>query len=426
MKAFIQKSKVTQQNTGSKSLPNNSKYFGQFKQQNHGLILQRKNENSTSRLMLKNGTEEERLDKKILSPSEINPKVLYNSHPIFQAKLSISSPNDSQELEADRVADTIINSDLKTPVIGGVSPTTSVESFSNLQRAAGKKTEEGGSSMPEDEFVALKLNSPNPTSSPAISTSSLNSNPGAPLSQSARNYMEPRFGYNFSSVQIHTNPEAIQMASAINAAAFTHGQHIYFNRGRYNENDNSGRKLLAHELTHVVQQGGGDSQVARDKIRRSLLARPEIHANPSSNSIHKFWRTVEAHVNLHQPQHVRLYNSSGGSQDFLTSAGAYTNGLVRTTPYSILEKRTPPTIKIGQWGLQYYARFHGGVGFHSNICYPLPDRNRTVLTVDGTPHSHGCLRLHHNDSQTVYNALSVGSKVFIYNRAQFRKASWIP
>lgn len=424
MKTFIQKSKSTQQNTVSKSLPNNSKYFGQFNQRDHGLILQRKNENSTSCLMLKPGTEEERLDKKVLSPSEINPKVLDNSPSILQAKLSISSPNDSQELEADRVADAVINSDIKTHEITSASP-FSADSTKNLQRAV---KAEGGSSMPEDEFVAPKLNSPASSPSPVISTSALNSNQGSPLSQSARNYMEPRFGYSFSSVQIHTNPEAIQMATAINAAAFTHGQHIYFNSGRYNENDSSGRKLLAHELTHVVQQGGGDNQVARDKIRRSLLNRPEIHANSSSDSVHKFWRRVEAHVNLHVPQQVRIYDSHGGSQDFETSAGTgtRTSSLIPGSPYSIIEKRTPPTIKVGKWGLQYFARFHGGVGFHSNICYPLPSRTQTVLTVDGTPHSHGCLRLHHNDSQTVYNALSVGSKVFIYNRAQFRKASWIP
>jgi hypothetical protein len=150
---------------------------------------------------------------------------------------------------------------------------------------------------------------------------------------------------------------------------------------------------------------------------------------------------VEAHVNLRQPQKVRIYNSTQTPQDFETSAGRgnLTSRLIRKTPYHIIAKRNPPTDQLGKWGLQYFVRFHGGVGFHSNICYPLPKknkrklkvdgtsvpkRNQTKLIVDGTPHSHGCLRLQHTDSQTVYNALSVSDNVYIYNSESFHRPSW--
>jgi hypothetical protein len=66
--------------------------------------------------------------------------------------------------------------------------------------------------------------------------------------------MESRFGADFSNVRVHTDSDTAQMAKDLNAAAFTHGRDIYFAEGKYNPSMNSGQKLLAHELTHVLQQ----------------------------------------------------------------------------------------------------------------------------------------------------------------------------
>ncbi|MEL7355578.1 MAG: DUF4157 domain-containing protein [Cyanobacteria bacterium J06560_6] len=74
---------------------------------------------------------------------------------------------------------------------------------------------------------------------------------GSPLSKEVRAFMEPRFGVNFSEVTIHQEPE---LTSSIQAQAFTHGQNIYFNSGKYAPGTDRGKELLAHELTHVVQQ----------------------------------------------------------------------------------------------------------------------------------------------------------------------------
>jgi membrane protein implicated in regulation of membrane protease activity len=68
--------------------------------------------------------------------------------------------------------------------------------------------------------------------------------------------MEPRFGVDFGDVRIHTDDEAAHISRQINAKAFTHGQDIYFGAGRYTPASDAGKRLLAHELTHVVQQGG--------------------------------------------------------------------------------------------------------------------------------------------------------------------------
>lgn len=79
---------------------------------------------------------------------------------------------------------------------------------------------------------------------------------GQALSTEARRFFEPRFQYDFSGVRIHTGSDAARSADAINARAYTTGTHIVFNAGEYRPDADDGKHLLAHELTHVVQQGG--------------------------------------------------------------------------------------------------------------------------------------------------------------------------
>ena len=77
---------------------------------------------------------------------------------------------------------------------------------------------------------------------------------GQPLPEADKSFMERRFSANFSGVRVHTDSNAIQMNKELNAQAFTHGRNIYFGTGRYRPGTSSGKRLLAHELTHVVQQ----------------------------------------------------------------------------------------------------------------------------------------------------------------------------
>jgi hypothetical protein len=86
---------------------------------------------------------------------------------------------------------------------------------------------------------------------------------GQPMSSDTRSFMEPRFGADFSDVRIHTDTSAVQMNKDVNAQAFTTGKDIYFGSGNYNTDTSRGKRLLAHELTHVVQQG---SAVQRKKL----------------------------------------------------------------------------------------------------------------------------------------------------------------
>src|SRR5574337_1117725 len=97
------------------------------------------------------------------------------------------------------------------------------------------------------------------TSVPPIVRDAIQS-PGQPLAPEARAYMEPRFGHDFGKVRVHTDTRAADSARAMNALAYTLGQDIVLGSERYFPRTVAGKQLLAHELTHVVQQAqGGES-----------------------------------------------------------------------------------------------------------------------------------------------------------------------
>jgi GH24 family phage-related lysozyme (muramidase) len=110
--------------------------------------------------------------------------------------------------------------------------------------------------------------------------------PGAPLDPAARADLEPRFGHDFSRVRVHTDACAAQSADAVNALAYTVGRDVVFAAGRYAPHTDAGRHLLSHELTHVVQQGGGSLGFATSAL---ALSEPgggsEQEANATADSI---------------------------------------------------------------------------------------------------------------------------------------------
>ena len=106
---------------------------------------------------------------------------------------------------------------------------------------------------------------------------------GTFLPKSTRSQMENSFGTDFSSVKIHNDSSAIQMSKTLNAQAFTHGNDIYFNEGKFNTNSPTGKHLLAHELTHTMQQGS----VASSQIRKKDIK----NENPSSSGVPNIQRS---------------------------------------------------------------------------------------------------------------------------------------
>ncbi|HEX5172151.1 MAG TPA: DUF4157 domain-containing protein [Cyclobacteriaceae bacterium] len=96
--------------------------------------------------------------------------------------------------------------------------------------------------------------------------------PGMPIPDSARSFMEGRFSYAFNNVKIHTDNLADQSAHAINALAYTSGNNIVFKKDQYSPGTDRGKRLLAHELTHVIQQqSGGISRRVQRQVEPSTL-----------------------------------------------------------------------------------------------------------------------------------------------------------
>jgi hypothetical protein len=91
--------------------------------------------------------------------------------------------------------------------------------------------------------------------------------PGQPLDAETRAFMEPRFEHDFSAVRVHADPRASESARAVNALAYTVGRDVVFGRGQYNPASIAGRGLMAHELTHVIQQRSAASALeSRPKV----------------------------------------------------------------------------------------------------------------------------------------------------------------
>jgi pyrrolidone-carboxylate peptidase len=99
---------------------------------------------------------------------------------------------------------------------------------------------------------------------------------GRPLSPSLRSYFEPRLGGDLGHVRVHTGTKADSAARAVNARALTYGRDVVFRAGEFRPESRGGRRLLAHELTHVLQQAGpavdGVSQVDRPRVQRQPAA----------------------------------------------------------------------------------------------------------------------------------------------------------
>lgn len=169
---------------------------------------------------------------------------------ILQTKLSIGQPNDKYEREADEMADKVVQRLANPSVQTKCAHCEEEEKKNAIQRkcAACEK---------EEELHAKAESSPIPAASPHIE-SSLNTSKGNgnPLPANTKAQFENSFGADFSNVRLHTDNKAAEMNKDLNAQAFTYGSNIYFNNGKYNPDSSGGKHLLAHELTHVVQQGG--------------------------------------------------------------------------------------------------------------------------------------------------------------------------
>ncbi|UFH33150.1 DUF4157 domain-containing protein [Chryseobacterium sp. C-71] len=188
--------------------------------------------------------------------------------PVIQKKLSVGSANDSYEVEADQVADKVMK--MREP-----SPQVTHTGALVQRKCAHCEQEEKLQMKPLAENISPFIQRSSPKSvgeshAPNHVESQINSSKGGgnSMDNGTKNFMESRFGTDFSNVKIHTGSEAVQMSRELNAQAFAVGNDIYFNEGQYNPVSGAGKHLLAHELTHTVQQANG----IKTKIQRVELS----------------------------------------------------------------------------------------------------------------------------------------------------------
>jgi hypothetical protein len=180
---------------------------------------------------------------------------LLNSKAV-QAKLTVSQPGDIYEQEADRVAE-MVTQKISADRVQRQEEEEEVQTkpISQIQR----QTEEE-----EEPIQAQAADSEHPVVSGEVETRINNAQGGGrPLADIVREPMEQAIGADFSGVRVHTDSEADTLNRQLGARAFTTGRDIFFGQGEYSPGSASGRKLLAHELTHVVQQGQGRVKSAR-------------------------------------------------------------------------------------------------------------------------------------------------------------------
>lgn len=187
--------------------------------------------------------------------------------PVIQARLRVGPAHDPYEQEADRMAAQVMTA----PALPGpIAQRALKEDALQAKPLAAAITPLVQRAMPEEEEVqtkALVQRAGGGFEVGAEFEARLGAVPGGgmALPKDTRDFMEQRMGADFSGVRVHNDGEANALSHSIQAQAFTHGQDIYFGAGHYQPESDSGKHLLAHELTHVAQQSG-----AGDVIHRKL------------------------------------------------------------------------------------------------------------------------------------------------------------
>lgn len=198
--------------------------------------------------------------------------------PAVQMKMAVNKPGDKFEQEADKMADKVMR--MPAPATGkdeklqrapeeklqkkeqdkiqkAAAPEEKIQKAPQPEEKLQKKEDEKLQKAPAQEE---KLQRKGGDGAPAV-TSNVQSaihnktTGGQPMSADVRSFMEPRFNADFSNVRVHSDPESAGLSNQLSARAFTYQNHVFFSHDQYQPGTSEGKQLLAHELTHTIQQG---------------------------------------------------------------------------------------------------------------------------------------------------------------------------
>ncbi|WP_424094747.1 DUF4157 domain-containing protein [Moorena producens] len=249
-----------------------------------------------------------------------------------QAKLTIGEAGDKYEQEADRVASEVVDR-INAPVS---SQTTQPDSI----QAQGQQDE-----LMRKPMVQLQSIEGGMAATPELESSIQQAKgSGMPIAQSIRKPMEQSFGADFSGVRVHNDTQSDQLNQSIQARAFTTGKDIFFRQGEYNPRSQEGKKLIAHELTHVVQQAGG-KVVTNQSVRVSAAPVARIQCMSLMQFQDKYELKTVQQQGQNRPQTSDVHNKLVGhlpnqpypqfNYGYVANVPTYPGG---TTPNAIANK----------------------------------------------------------------------------------------
>ena len=357
-----------------------------------------------------------------------NRKPLMLHPPLVQAKLTINQPGDEYEQEANRIAEQIMR--MPDPVLQRRCVKCDEDEKNVLQA----KESPGQIPLTQDRDV------------PPIVHEVLRS-PGQKLDSATRAYMETRFGHDLSKVRVHTDEKAAKSAKAVNALAYTVGQEVVFGAKQYAPKTTNGAELLAHELTHVIQQRSFHPAV--DQINHAKDPFPEEHgaektANASLDvhSTESITRSVamlqrraapyikKITVHLNPPQSANLEwegtapGDAPGSDNFTVSTGkGYSDPddprgtCTRTCCKDAMTQCAPPwnqPDRVGACCTYYGNNFWTGTPLEEHNTWkwwtpiqPYYSSRGIALhqhnEVTGQPIGHGCVRMKEPNAKRIFD-----------------------
>jgi hypothetical protein len=192
--------------------------------------------------------------------------LLPSSGPVLQAQLTVGAPGDVYEQEADRVADAV--------AAAGPAPDRrmSCACGGSCPACQKRKRARAGQAV---QTRRVRRTATTPATAPPSVGNALES-PGRQLDPASRSFMEGQLGHDFSHVRVHTGAGADRSSTELGARAYTVGNEVVFRKGEYAPHTPRGRRLLAHELTHVVQQTGGETGGRAAESRVASFPSPTV------------------------------------------------------------------------------------------------------------------------------------------------------
>jgi len=282
-----------------------------------------------------------------------------------QRQPELSQPGDRFEREADEVADRVMRM-AQPGAVGSAAPV--------LQRRCAQCEDDA------EQPIRRAAAADGAADLDTATASQVAGQGGAPLPATVRDFFEPRFGQDLGSVRVHTGAEAEQGARAVQARAYTLGSDIVFGSGEYAPHTDSGKRLLAHELTHVLQQSGGETGTVQRACRPAAACAAPIPGDPG-----RFGEKTTKEEDA-------LRAASGPAPAGTPAPCAAARHKAPASELTALVTSGGVTLPAEVHGIFINACLPATVGSQVNLCSSFPDGAPA-----GAPAAKSCVQVHTGD-----------------------------